>query len=832
MSIDKVLRGIPFLKQELTKIFMKRAADKSGIMKIPFKNKNLQLQIEDRLQKYILDAQKQGVDLDMVSNENLKYTIKLNENVNPLSRAISADSPEGRRITEKLLGKKSEVVDMTGKKLDTSQGIMGGKSVKELMESGQVSKGTEGIKKSKKVEDREMFQGANKRLKTDVNKIIADIKAMKPMDSMKEANSVIGRKGVYKNLTPEESKKILKDTEDHIFERDIPIDPEDMAQGGRIGLKGGLTPGDYLKVKDMLNHWHDYKKSGGTLSKTNFGIAFFRENNADGGIAGMLGERTGYNEGLTAKQTKRQDTKNLASKIKKLVDIQGSGTISGKQQIEGAPEGITSNKSFINLIANLDIPISEKISLIGDVQYNKFREKIEQGDEELFLQDPGSDINKRLGIGFDSGTGITASAIKDLETGDNEYRVDLKKPIDFNKFLLRRADGGPARQNFKMGKRAFLKILGGVGAGIAGLKSGILGLGGKGATKKAVTETIKQSAGSGTPPPYFFKLVEKIKTLGDDTLATQDKTIAKKYKDYTMEEDFAGNIEIIKKNNDIAEDVYMSYKVDEVPTKIGKKKSTKVEEYEEFTARPDGDGKMKDIEPGVPDSVVMEVEAGSGNVPESFYTGLNPIKKADGGRIGFNGGGSPLQQLRQSLVDDLMYKFPNMKEQDMQMIVKDINLDMSPEEAQASMSGNFTKVFGSSGMFSTGGRVPLAGGKLADPGYFMFQDLDEDKPYRYEYDESKPEHIKIIRDRLKKKTQELIKQGIIERKLFSEADRMPASNPYFLEFMEDKNLGTGAGEATPEELEKQKRMFSLKQEVKDGGRIGFDGGGLAGMLGE
>ena len=35
------------------------------------------------------------------------------------------------------------------------------------------------------------------------------------------------------------------------------------------------------------------------------------------------------------------------------------------------------------------------------------------------------------------------------------------------------------------------------------------------------------------------------------------------------------------------------------------------------------------------------------------------------------GGGSPLQRLRQSLVDDLMYKFPSMKEEDMQMIVKD-----------------------------------------------------------------------------------------------------------------------------------------------------------------
>jgi predicted RND superfamily exporter protein len=35
------------------------------------------------------------------------------------------------------------------------------------MESGQVSKGARGMKKSKKVEDREMFEGANKRLKTE-----------------------------------------------------------------------------------------------------------------------------------------------------------------------------------------------------------------------------------------------------------------------------------------------------------------------------------------------------------------------------------------------------------------------------------------------------------------------------------------------------------------------------------------------------------------------------------------------------------------------------------------------------------------------------------------
>ena len=99
---------------------------------------------------------------------------------------------------------------------------------------------------------------------------------------------------------------------------------------------------------------------------------------------------------------------------------------------------------------------------------------------------------------------------------------------------------------------------------------------------------------------------------------------------------------------------------------------------------------------------------------EDNMTEFGMTKKADGGRIGFDSGGSPLQRLRQSLVDDLMYKFPSMKEEDMQMIVKDINLGMSTEEAQASMSANFTKAFGSSGMFSTGGRVRAASGGLAD----------------------------------------------------------------------------------------------------------------------
>jgi hypothetical protein len=185
------------------------------------------------------------------------------------------------------------------------------------------------------------------------------------------------------------------------------------------------------------------------------------------------------------------------------------------------------------------------------------------------------------------------------------------------------AGGGDPR------RRAFLKLMGVLGGGIAGIKTGILGLG-EGTGKKAVTETIKQSAGSGRPPPYFFKLVEKIKFMGDDAVASQDKAIAKKYKDYVLEEDFAGNISITRRGDMDApgyEEVYMGYSVDDVPLK-GKKGSTKVEEYEEYTVRPDEDGKMKDVEDGVPDDVLDD--AGD---PDSMT-----LKKADGGRIGFSGG--------------------------------------------------------------------------------------------------------------------------------------------------------------------------------------------------
>jgi hypothetical protein len=100
---------------------------------------------------------------------------------------VPADSEEGKVITEKLIGKPKA-------------------SVTELVTA---------------------------------EKIILDMKNMDPMDAMKEANKVLKKEGKYKNLKEEDVERIMEDTNDFIFGRDIPEDPEGFAVGGRVEMAGG-----------------------------------------------------------------------------------------------------------------------------------------------------------------------------------------------------------------------------------------------------------------------------------------------------------------------------------------------------------------------------------------------------------------------------------------------------------------------------------------------------------------------------------------------------------------------------------------------------------------
>ena len=179
------MSGLKFLYNLILKDAIKGSGKASGIMSIGNSVRKL---ADKKFQSYVMTAQKQGVDLDKLSKQEIKYMLQLNK-PKPI-KAISADSPEGQGITRDLFNMLDKQSGKNVIKTDFGGGI------------------------------------------TDiVTETITKIKTMEPIAGMKEANSVIARKGKYKNLTKEQSQKILKDTEDHIFERDIPIDPEDMAQG-------------------------------------------------------------------------------------------------------------------------------------------------------------------------------------------------------------------------------------------------------------------------------------------------------------------------------------------------------------------------------------------------------------------------------------------------------------------------------------------------------------------------------------------------------------------------------------------------------------------------
>jgi hypothetical protein len=466
------------------------------------------------------------------------------------------------------------------------------------------------------------------------------------------------------NETAEELKEILKN---------LDTDGVPFAAGGVAGLLGertGYAQGMDVVRKQKKEIPEEIKKKIFEMMMGTRNLGKVIENSErtksrigpEGVKAYGLAEggRTGYNEGLTAKQLKRQETENLAAKVKEYIDIKGSGSISGKQDMYSTgeksaiklPEGVTSDESFINLIANLDIPISKKISLLGDVQYNKFRNKIQKGDEELFLQDPASSIDRKIGIGFDSDTGTTGSAKYDID--DKGFMFEIKKnfaeggPTSTGLNYLLGEDDTNSRVSYGAGgRRGFLKLLAGLGAAGAAFKTGLLGLT-KGGGKKVATEVAKEVATSGAPPPHFFKLVAKIKALGADQTpkyANQPRETVTRYKDFELTEHLDSGRTTVQRfkqseadfyDEPLMEEVYMSHRPGEMTEGAGGKFIKTADEYTEDTSlmRTSGNqkGDVMDTVDGIPDDLLEEL-------------GETIVKKADGGRIGYAGGKKVVQGL-------------------------------------------------------------------------------------------------------------------------------------------------------------------------------------------
>ena len=153
------MAGINHIRRWVMSQMTKKADD--GIMITLPDSKKVDLNVNITMDRLL----RNGFDPDAFTNPQQVDNAVNMLNSRIVSRTIPADSAEGREITQKIFGKqKAPVFDLEGNRIPEGSGIMGGKSIKSLMESGQVTKGARGMKKSKKVQDREMFEAANKRL--------------------------------------------------------------------------------------------------------------------------------------------------------------------------------------------------------------------------------------------------------------------------------------------------------------------------------------------------------------------------------------------------------------------------------------------------------------------------------------------------------------------------------------------------------------------------------------------------------------------------------------------------------------------------------------------
>jgi len=205
-------------------------------------------------------------------------------------------------------------------------------------------------------------------------------------------------------------------------------------------------------------------------------------------------------------------------------------------------------------------------------------------------------------------------------------------------------------------RRDFMKV---AGAGGAVAIAKLLGIGDDLAT---VTKVAEKAVPKGPiVPPYFFKLVDKIKRLGTDEskrFATMDREVVYVYKDYELYEDLStGNIRINKKSGDpdfgyTEEEMVYTKGIGDESTK-----GTPPDEYDEFTVRPDEDGKMKDVDGGLDDIEGLIDEIGAENITikdlEAMGYDIDRLPVSVQRKLGIQKPISPIDRALKNSDDDL-----------------------------------------------------------------------------------------------------------------------------------------------------------------------------------
>ena len=273
--------------------------------------------------------------------------------------------------------------------------------------------------------------------------------------------------------------------------------------------------------------------------------------------------------------------------------------------------------------------------------------------EEQKMKDRGSTIapkvlGETLSLGIEFGSPIfpgikllKAYANANKLPVDNVTKELLEKEVD--KVLTERGTS----------RRKFLQT---AGAGASLMLAKMLGFGDDFAkTAKVAEKAVAETATGSGVPPYFFQLVEKIKKNGTKFEAEFDPRVENNmyFENFALRENLStGEMSITKVNEggvntgeDIVDGIFSEETITYNPgeTIIGKdgKPIKTGPEYEEYTTKPDMDGKMKDTEPGL-DSIEQIIN----------LLGPNKLKMSELEAAGYNVNAFP-DNIKNLLINDL-----------------------------------------------------------------------------------------------------------------------------------------------------------------------------------
>ena len=508
--------------------------------------------------------------------------------------------------------RKGEVFDMTGKKINTSKGIMGGKEINE-----QTLK--EGLMKT----DNPFSDLVN----TPRPKTLAEREAEVLARMEKENKEAVERI---------RERKRLEDLED----------PEDMAQGGRAGYKFGLGPlFNFLNKKSPAKAYTDYLKSVKDRMKAGKEAEVAGEVIPIAATGALITNQLKKKLKAMNEEQKKKIREEAQEELREDMKKADGGRIG---YAEGTPELKLYPRASGRQIEGEVGPgfkISERdlnYGITGLLEGDKFfgGAELDKGKVKIDVVNPEGDTLFKDTIGKEDAVNFI------LGMGDpkgEKFQIKTDKDFENIQLILRKsfAQGGRIGLAKGMTKRAFLKLMGGVGAGIGALKTGLLGFGKGAATKQVAKEAIEQGVKS-TPPPYFFELASKIKTLGKpDKVTYADRVEIHRYTgkngdEYELIEDLnTGDVRITKdktgmgsyndKTFDTIEDrTVLEYKKGDADIDPETGTAFKsADEYEEYKVEFDADGTPADATEL--DAVVQKeiIEEAGGEAPS--------IKKAGGG---------------------------------------------------------------------------------------------------------------------------------------------------------------------------------------------------------